>query len=455
MPGGPVWQFSHFIQTRLGGSTDTEITITKVSHTMETRQKWLAWLSVCLLAGCVADAPDETALAGRQTENSGSSVPATPHAQMPPSPVSGWQNLPSGTLVEWMPAPELSQLQGAAEALFVRYTMRDVDGRAALASGLVLLPEQQLFAAGEVPLVVYGHMTTGAADACAPSRASPDSTELQKMQQGDEIARQLLARGVIVARPDYEGLGEAGPHPYLRGDSLARAMRDMASAVAAHWPQVGARWVAAGHSEGGVAALNVGNRVHPDARELDLAGIVSITPVTQLEKLVTLAEPLPVTGPGIGEAVALSALVLSGIATVDASFKRLLLEEGGLSERALQLWPDIERLCLADLSLPESWGGLPPGQMKGPNGDAAAAELKRALEADDVRHLALRRDVPVRIDAGIFDAIALLPYTEQLVQTYLSQGFDVSLYRWPAAHSPTADMAAEDIANWILERFHP
>ncbi|WP_269620041.1 alpha/beta hydrolase [Zhongshania sp. BJYM1] len=386
-------------------------------------------------------------------EESAYAVPSTPHAYIPPVAVVGWQFMEPGLIVEVFDAPEFSQLDGAESALFVRYTTTDVQGNPALASGLVLFPDQQPFAEGDWPLVVYGHMTTGAADACAPSHISPDSTELQKMQQGDEIARRLLASGVVVARPDYEGIGEAGPHPYLRGDSLARSMRDMASAVATHWQDIGDRWVAAGHSEGGVAALNTGSRMHPEARGLTLVGVAAVTPVTQLENLVLIAESLPVTGPGINESVALAALVAHGIAAVDPAFKRLLLEEGGLSERALELWPDIERLCLADLSRAESWGGLPPDQAKGPKGDEALAELRRALAEDDVRHLPMRFDVPIRIDAGILDLVAHLPYTEQLVETYRNNGYSVTYGRWPAPHSPTADMAAPSIVSWIIQQF--
>lgn len=381
-------------------------------------------------------------------------IPDTPQAAVPPISAKGWQLFEPGTVVETHETDTFHHLDGAARTLFIRYTTIDVTGKPALASGLVMFPEQPQFNTGEWPLVVYGHMTTGAADACAPSHATADSTELQKMQQGDQIARHLLQMGVVVARPDYEGLGENGPHPYLRGDSLAHAMRDMASAVKAHWDEVGDHWVAAGHSEGGVAALNSGSRLHPEARDISLAGVVSVTPVTQLENLVLLAEPLPVTGPGINESVALAALVAHGIATVDPDFKRLLLEEGGLSDKALALWPDIERLCLHDLSRPESMGGLPPSELKGPRGDEAAAEIRRALAADDVRHLPMRFDVPIRIDAGIFDLVAHLPYTEQLVATYRDNGYDVDYYRWPAAHSPTADMAARSIADWIIERFY-
>ncbi len=378
-----------------------------------------------------------------------------PDGVIPPTRARNWQVLPPGKLVETFDAPETSQVEGAGSALFVRYTTVNVQGEPALASGLVLLPEMQPHAEGDWPLVVYGHMTTGAADACAPTHGTPESTELRRMQQGDEVARLLLSRGVVVARPDYEGLGEAGPHPYLRGDSLAQAMRDMASAVKDHWRDVGDRWIAAGHSEGGVAALNSGSRLHPQAKDLELAGVVAITPVTQLENLITLAEPLPITGPGIKEAVALAGLALKGVSTVDPEFKRLILEEGGLSERAVSLWPDLERLCLGDLAGDDSWGGLSPQQLKGPRGDEMVAEGTRALQEDDVRVLPMRRDLPIRIDAGILDAVALLPFTEVLVKEYRDRGYDVTFERWPAAHSPTADMAAPAIADWIMEKFQP
>ncbi len=365
---------------------------------------------------------------------------------------AGWRSQPPGTVVEVQEAGATSRVEGAEQSLLVRYTTINVQGQPALASGIVLLPAA--LKAGQVrPLVVYGHMTTGAADACAPSRGTPESTELRRMQQGDEIARRLLARGVVVARPDYEGLGEDGPHPYLRGDSLAQSMRDMASAVAGHWNGIGDRWVAAGHSEGGVAALNTANSQHPEARGLRLVGVAAITPVTQLSKLVSLLEPVPIAGPGIDTTVALAGLAISGVASVDPVFKRLILEEGGLSPRALELWPDLERLCLEDLSQKDSWGGLAPQQVKGPRGDEALAMLQRALDEDDVRLIPMRQDVPIRIDAGIIDLVALLPFTEQLASEYRRQGLSVTYQRWPTGHSPTADMAAPAIVEWIMQRF--
>ena len=355
-----------------------------------------------------------------------------------------------GRLLSRRPAGETSRVDGARRALEVRYSTTDRRGRVAQASGLVLLPAQRR---ADAPLVVYGHMTTGAADACAPTRGTPDSTELRRMQQGDRVAELLLAGGAVVARPDYEGLGVRGPHPYLRGDSLARAMGDMARAVRRAFPEVGGDWVAAGHSEGGVAALNTGSRTGPAADVPGLRGVAAITPVTQVDVLATLLGDAPVAAPPVNVVVSLAALILKGQATEDRALRRLLLKQGGLSPEAVALWSDLERLCLEDLGGTDSWGGLSPQEVKGPRGDEALEEMKNGLRADDVRHLRMRLDLPIRIDAGALDSVAPLPLTMQLAEEYRSRGYPVELAVWPAEHSPTADRAAPELAAWILDLF--
>ncbi len=355
-----------------------------------------------------------------------------------------------GTLLSKTPAGETSRVAGARRAWKVRYTTQDRRGRTVVASGVVLLPRVRR---KEAPLVVYGHMTTGAADACAPSRGTPGSTELRRMQQGDLVAQLLLEGGAVVARPDYEGLGTPGVHPYLRGDSLARSMGDLVLAVQRAFREVGDTWVAAGHSEGGVAALNTGSRTGPARGIPGLLGVAAITPVTQVDVLATALGDVPVSGVPINVVVALAALVLKGQAAEDPALRRLLLREGGLSAEALELWPDLERLCLEDLGGPTSWGGLSPAQVQGPRGDEALAEMKAGLREDDVRWLRMRPGMPVRIDAGALDSVAPLPLTLQLVQEYESRGYPVDLAVWPAEHSPTADRAAPELSAWILGLF--
>lgn len=353
--------------------------------------------------------------------------------------------------VETSPAPGQS-LAGASRSFVLRYRTTSVRGRRVPATGLVLVPDGPPPAEGW-PLVVYGHMTTGAADVCAPSAGRVPAGEDRRMaRQGNDLTRALLAAGVVVARPDYEGLGVPGGHPYLQGRSLGRSMVAMVAAVREVLPLDG-DWVAAGHSEGAVAALNAGDRRIAAVPGMRLRGISALTPVTRMEVLVRALQgvtvPVPEVTPGL---VGLAALLLKGLSVRKPAFRRLLLH-GGLSREARALWPHLEEHCLAGLSAADSWGGLAPADLLGPDGDRAAALLRRELARDDVRHLPLRR-VPVRIDEGLLDAVAPAPFTEALARTYRSRGLQVTLARWPAGHSPTnsEEFAVPASAAWILAR---
>jgi pimeloyl-ACP methyl ester carboxylesterase len=273
------------------------------------------------------------------------------------------------------------------------------------------------------------------------------------MQQGDDLARRLLAAGVAVVRPDFEGLGVPGGHPYLQGPSLGTSMVDMVAATRRVLPLDG-RWVAAGHSEGGVAALHTGDRARPLVRGMQLRGISAFTPVTRMEVLVRALEHTPVAEPEtVGTLVGLAALLIKGLAVKDPDFRRLALHGGGLSERAKALWPDLERLCYEELTGPDSWGGLSPEDLRGPRGDRMSYLLRRDLARIDVRAVVMRH-VPVRIDEGLADMVQPFPFVEDLAQAYREQGLDVTLGRWPASHSDTNsdEYAVPDAQAWLLRR---
>ncbi|WP_232680720.1 lipase family protein [Nocardioides sp. R-C-SC26] len=384
---------------------------------------------------------------------SGAVVAAVAAATLVALPSSGASGGGSPDVVDVGPAGTTSRLAGASRSAVISYTTRTVRGRRGTATGLMLIPRGER-PDGGWPVVVYGHMTTGAADRCAPTNGTPNDTEKQKMQQGDDTTRALLRAGVAVLRPDYEGLGAPGPHPYLHGPSLGRAMVDMLTAVNRRWPALlGDRWVVSGHSEGAVAALHAADRRRPQVRDMTLVGISAFTPVTRLELLVQLLQVEPVPGPFVGELVGLAALLLKGHSATDPAFRRLLMN-GGLSARARALWPHLEDRCLADLSRTDSWGGLAPAQVLGPRGEEASRDLRRWLARHDVRHLHLADGVPLRVDLGLLDAVALAPFTEQLIQTYRSRGTSVTVGRWPSGHSPTNSdgYATPDAVSWMVAR---
>lgn len=359
----------------------------------------------------------------------------------------------AGQLISTSPAGETSQVSGAASSVVISFSTSTSTGQVVPATGLVLVP------AGEAPpngwpLVVYGHMTTGIADRCAPTNGTPQHSELRRMQQGDDLARSLLAAGVAVARPDYEGLGAPGGHPYLRGRSLGRSMIDMASATRQLIPLDG-RWVASGHSEGAVAALNVADTGQTLVGGMRLRGVHAITPVTQMDVLIRLLRPLPIAIEQVtGPLVALAALIIKGQAVEDPEFEHLALN-GGLSSEAQAHWGHLEERCLNELSRADSWGGLAPSALLGPRGEELMGAAIAKLNEDDVRHLQLR-DLPVRIEEGVIDEVAPFVLTERLVQTYRAQGLQVEHGRWLAGHSATnSDMFSVPAATtWILAQLN-
>lgn len=315
----------------------------------------------------------------------------------------------------------------------VRFASHDVRGVPVEQTGLLHLPATPP-PPGGWPYVVYGHMTTGGGDRSAPSACTPDHPERRRMTQGDEVCRGLLAHGIAVLRPDYEGIGSPGPHPYLVGASLARSVLDMAAARRTLDPRIGDDWVAVGHSEGAVAVLHAAARSRQDHRAgPDLRGVAALTPVTRMDRTIGLASRVRVRAPGTGVVTALTGLMLRGATTVDPALEDLLLGDG-LSPAARGRWAHLDERCLVELADATSWGGLAPAALWGPRGAAARAALLAHLRAEDVLHVALPR-IPVRVDLGLLDEVAPAPLTAALVWRWREDGVPVTARAWPTHHS--------------------
>lgn len=184
---------------------------------------------------------------------------------------------PPGTLIRQEPmfgAPD------GASAYRVLYRSTSPEGRPIAVSGVIIVPTGEAPEGGR-PIVAWAHPTTGIVPKCAPSLA---------MFIFQQIAgsRQLLDRGYAIAATDYPGLGTPGPHPYLVGDSEARAVID-AVRVARSFPGVGNgnRYAVWGHSQGGQASLFTGLISKSYAPELHLMGVAAAAPATDLATLMT------------------------------------------------------------------------------------------------------------------------------------------------------------------------
>ena len=328
----------------------------------------------------------------------------------------------------------------------VSYPSTSVAGTPVELTGLVHLPHTPAPARGW-PVVSYGHMSTGGAASGAPSTAAPGHPEWRRMSQGDALCDLLLSRGVAVLRPNYEGMGSPGVHPYLIGEPLATSVIDMVAARRDFDRRIGDRWVSAGHSEGSVAALFAA-RAGRD-RPLPLRGVAAFTPVTRMPLTIGAARRLPVVLPGCGILSPLIALMVRGAATVSPRLAELVVS-GGLSPRAERLWPHLDERCAEELARPDSWGGLPPARIGGRHGAELFAALFAVMRHNEVADLDLAR-VPVRIDAGWFDEVAPAPLTRRLMAAYRARGVTLTTRWWPSHHSGTmrAQHAPSEAADWI------
>ena len=148
----------------------------------------------------------------------------------------------------------------------ILYQSTGLDGRPIAVSGLFVRPSGPA-PAGGFPLISYAHPTVGLADACAPSKRNDIGV----------LTARAVAAGFAVALTDYQGLGTAGVHPYLMGESEGRSVLDAARAVrtlaeADVGDQVGI-W---GYSQGGHAAMFAAQIAPTYAPELQIVGTVSV-----------------------------------------------------------------------------------------------------------------------------------------------------------------------------------
>ena len=180
-----------------------------------------------------------------------------------------------GTLIRYEP---MAFAPAGAEAYRVLYRSTGMHGEPIAVSGVIVVPPGPAPEGGR-PIVAWAHPTTGVVPHCAPSLA------IFVFQQMAGL-RQLIEQGAIVAATDYPGLGTPGPHPYLVGDSEARAVIDSVRA-ARGLPGAGGgdRFAVWGHSQGGQASLYTGLIARSYAPELNLVGVAAAAPATSLVTL--------------------------------------------------------------------------------------------------------------------------------------------------------------------------
>jgi alpha-beta hydrolase superfamily lysophospholipase len=358
--------------------------------------------------------------------------PGNPTAfYQPPTPLP--DGLP-GTLLRVAP---LRTAPPGARGWRILYRSTDGTDQPIAVSGVVFVPDGTAPAEGR-PVVAWAHATTGVASRCAPSlRPAALATVIPGLAA-------FLAAGAVVVATDYPGLGTPGPHPFLNGDSEARAVldsvraaRQLAAAAA------GARFAVWGHSQGGQAGLFVGQLAGSYAPELTLVGVATAAPATELADILRHdVETL--------EGRVLAALAFVALSEIDpaASLTRLAVTRVARQMRALA------RGCI-ETTL-EGLAEVVGGTVLGHNFlEVAPTETEpwQSILATNTPSGSLS-GVPLLIVQGERDTIVRPAVSERFAQTACRRGTPVLLRLYPGhGHTTIAHHAADDVVAWIADRF--
>jgi pimeloyl-ACP methyl ester carboxylesterase len=319
------------------------------------------------------------------------------------------------------------------------YRSTGVDGKPNAVSGSLALPKGKP-PKGGWPVITYAHGTTGAADSCAPTRGY-DANSL--VSYAYPLLRRWLKAGYAVVRTDYDGLGTPGVHGYLVGATEGRSVLDAVRAARAFEPRLSKRYVIAGHSQGGHAALFAASLAPKWLPELRLRGTVAFAPASHLSEQFPAATQISSPGGGLGAIVAL------GLRAVETAQPALDVP-GLLTDQARALFPQTTTECYDALADPSSFGGLPLNQIFRSGADLGP--LVNVIDANDPENLIFT--TRVRVEQGSADGTVFKTFTDQLVDEYKADGVSVTYKTYDAVtHGGIVDAAASDATSWIRGRF--
>ncbi|MFD7846702.1 alpha/beta hydrolase family protein [Nocardia sp. NPDC059764] len=355
-----------------------------------------------------------------------------------------------GSVIQIRPLTGDPALAGARNYLLM-YRSIDMQGDPVAVTGTLAVPDSTP-PPGGWPLISWAHGTTGVADACAPSQdTSPDFPAHDYTSMVRRVQERWVAAGYAVAQTDYQGLGTPGPHGYLIGTAEQRAVTDMARAARQIDPDIGTRWVAVGHSQGGQAAVFTDAQAQQWAPDLQLLGAVALAPAShqgiglQASQLATTAGVAGALAPLTGGAVSFLPLIIRGAQTVaEVDPFRFL------TARAQSMLDQADNRCIGQLRQPDSWGGLNSDDVFRRDGDTAA--LIRVLDENDPTALSFTQ--PLLVLQGHADTTVPAPGTEAMVVQQRASGQPVEYHAYTGVdHRGVLDASFDDALGWVNRRF--
>jgi pimeloyl-ACP methyl ester carboxylesterase len=212
-------------------------------------------------------------------------------------------------------------------AVRILYHSRSPSGEDVAVSGVVLVPGGTP-PAGGWPVIAWAHDFVGSARQCAPSLR-------RNLSQGPLLSM-YVGVGYAVVASDYAGLGTSFPNAALDMRSNALDVIYSLAAARAALPQLGAKWVAAGYSQGGLAAVGVAE-AGSEIGNPDYLGAIAISGVAEAQEIFErLAQ---------GPSHRMLVFLAQGIRTVFPEFR----VEDMLTNKAIPLYQHIAHACEASL----------------------------------------------------------------------------------------------------------
>jgi predicted esterase len=339
-----------------------------------------------------------------------------------------------GTVILSQPFIGGSALSNAARNTFVLYHTVSPTGRDVAVSGVISVPKGTPPQNGW-PVISWAHGTTGNAPQCAPSRARAPNVE-------QRFLNQFVAAGYAVAQTDYEGEGTPGLHPYFANTAGAHDTIDIVRAARALDPQIGSRWIAMGHSEGGTVTLFTAALAPSWAPDLHLLGAVSYAPATDIVDALgyAMTSQQPTAG------LPLTMMMVEGIASTDPAVDLNRI----LSPRGLAMLPQLQQTCAGELMNSPSWNAIPPASLFQPN--APADTLIRDFEKNEPLNLPIR--VPLLLEQGTNDQMVSPENVGALSSNLKSNGVQVQLDDVDGAdHDTIMQRSFDRVKAWLAQRF--
>ncbi len=346
-----------------------------------------------------------------------------------------------GKLIWARNAGGLVPLESARVTKNVLYTSKTPLGKRTAVSGSISIPKGKA-PKGGWPVVSYAHGTTGIADKCAPSRNKVGGPAESYISYTDPQLNSWLDAGYAVARTDYQGLGTPGTHAFLIGKASGRSVLDIVRAARDLSPKISKRYLIAGHSQGGHAALFAAGMASKWTPDLKLRGTVAYAPASHMR---LQAASLPIlTSPS--SLSALASMIVKGATVVSSDVKPNEL----LNDPVLALYPQTGTECLARLSQPDSLGGIAPSDLI-----RDGADTDPFFDLLDQQNPDVATSAPILLAQGEADTTTFKFLTDILNSELVDLGDNVDYQTYPGVDHGSILFAAENEVSAFFEQRLP